>query len=224
MANRIPLIVNPSAEQIQELPTGDNLIGIAGATFGNIQIAVTGDNEIDTSQGDLTIDSAGGLVHVTDNFKVDGECDVVGQFECQHAADATSTGSGAIQTAGGISCTKKLFVGDEIKATNDITAFVSDIRLKTNVEPLNNALDKISSLNGFTYKFNETGGSLGFNTEVTYVGVSAQDVAEVLPEAVKPAPVNNKYSTVQYEKLVPLLIEAIKELKAEVEELKTHTH
>ena len=82
----------------------------------------------------------------------------------------------------------------------------------------------ISSLNGFTYKFNETGGSLGFNTEITYVGVSAQEVQEVLPEAVKPAPSDSNYYTVQYEKLVPLLIEAIKELKAEVNELKSHTH
>ena len=74
-------------------------------------------------------------------------------------------------------------------------------------------------MNGFTYKFNETGGSLGFDTEITYAGVSAQEVQKVLPEAVRPAPVDDKYITVQYEKLVPLLVEAIKELNAKVEDL-----
>jgi hypothetical protein len=111
-------------------------------------------------------------------------------------------------------------VSGEISATGDIIAFASDERLKTNIQPLENALDKVMQLSGFTYKFNEVGGQLGFNTEETYVGVSAQQVQAVLPEAVKPAPADPNYITVQYEKLVPLLIEAIKELKQELDEIK----
>jgi hypothetical protein len=111
-------------------------------------------------------------------------------------------------------------VSGEISATGDIIAFASDERLKTNIQPLENALEKVMRLSGFTYNFNEVGGELGFNTEITYVGVSAQEVQAVLPEAVKPAPADPNYITVQYEKLVPLLIEAIKELKTELDELK----
>ena len=75
------------------------------------------------------------------------------------------------------------------------------------------------ALSSITFNFNETGGELGFSTDITYVGVSAQEVQEVLPEAVKPAPSDEKYITVQYEKIVPLLIEAIKELSDKVSAL-----
>ena len=108
---------------------------------------------------------------------------------------------------------------NNFEVDGDITAFASDDRLKTNRIGLTGALDKVNSLSGFTYNFNEVAGELGFNTEIDYVGVSAQEVEKVLPEAVRPAPINNDYITVQYEKLVPLLIEAIKELNAKVEDL-----
>ena len=103
--------------------------------------------------------------------------------------------------------------------TGDLTAFASDDRLKTNRLPITGALDKTLSLNGFTYNWNEVAGEFGLDTEITYAGVPAQDVQKVLPEAVRPAPVSEDYLSVQYEKLVPLLIEAIKELNAKVEDL-----
>ena len=113
---------------------------------------------------------------------------------------------------------------NQLTINGNIIAFASDDRLKTNKAEITNALDKVISLSGFTYNFNETAAELGFNTDITYVGVSAQEVKKVLPEAVSPAPADGKYMTVQYEKIVPLLIEAIKELKAEVDQLKKHTH
>ena len=101
----------------------------------------------------------------------------------------------------------------------DITAFASDERLKTNISPITDALFKVNSLNGFTYNFNEIAGELGFDTEIDYAGVSAQEVQKVLPEIVRPAPIDDKYITVQYDKLTALLIEAVKELSDKVEKL-----
>ena len=110
-------------------------------------------------------------------------------------------------------------VNNELKVPGDLVAFASDDRLKTNRVGLIDSLNKVCSLNGFTFNFNEIGGKLGFDTEIDYVGVSAQEVQKVLPEAVKPAQIDNAYQTVQYEKLVPLLIEAIKELSDKVDYL-----
>ena len=107
----------------------------------------------------------------------------------------------------------------EIRATGDITAGYSDDKLKTRLGNIENALDKVSAISGFFYEPNKIAQDLGFQAK-REVGVSAQEVQAILPEVVVPAPVDNQYLTVHYEKLIPLLIEAIKELRAEVEEIK----
>ena len=122
----------------------------------------------------------------------------------------------------------------EIRATNQITAYYSDERLKENIETITSALDKVMTLRGVTYNSNQLAESFGYINKEKQVGVIAGDVEKVLPEAVKPAPFDliridenteisrsgENYKTVQYEKLVPLLIEAIKELKLELDTLK----
>jgi hypothetical protein len=75
------------------------------------------------------------------------------------------------------------------------------------------------SLNGVRYEANETAQSLGYKVKPE-VGLSAQEVQAVLPEVVVPAPIDDKYLTIHYERVIPLLVEAIKELKAEVDSLK----
>jgi hypothetical protein len=107
----------------------------------------------------------------------------------------------------------------EIRATNNITAFFSDDRLKTRLGGIENALEKVKSLEGFFYEPNAVAEALGYE-KIREVGVSAQQVQKVLPEIVVPAPIDDKYWTVRYEKLVPLLIEAIKELDGELQSLK----
>jgi hypothetical protein len=120
----------------------------------------------------------------------------------------------------------------EIRATDSITSFFSDERLKQDIVEISNALDKVMTLRGVTYQPNAIAESFGYKKQ-SMVGVIAQDVEKVLPEAVKPAPFDimlfentemsrsgENYKTVQYEKLVPLLIEAIKELNKQVQQLK----
>jgi hypothetical protein len=107
-----------------------------------------------------------------------------------------------------------------IRAIHNITAYYSDDRLKTRLGSIENALDKVMSLTGFYHEANETAQALGY-TPVREVGVSAQDVQRVMPEVVAPAPIDPQYMTVRYERMVPLLIEAIKELKTEVDLLKS---
>lgn len=108
----------------------------------------------------------------------------------------------------------------EIRATGLITAYYSDENLKTNLGNITNAIDKVKSLNGFYYEANETAQALGFRKK-REVGVSAQEVQNILPEIVSPAPIDEKYLTISYERLVPLLIEAIKEQQEQIDELKS---
>ena len=100
----------------------------------------------------------------------------------------------------------------EIRATNEVTAYYSDDRLKNRYGNIEKALDKVCSLNGFHYQPNEVAGQLGYDTGQKKVGLSAQEVLKVLPEAVTEAPIDPQYHAVQYDKLIPLLVEAIKEL------------
>lgn len=107
-------------------------------------------------------------------------------------------------------------VAGEIRATgNIIAAHSSDSRLKENIEKINNSLDKISSLSGYTFNWNEK--AEGRNTDLKDVGVIAQEVEAVMPEIVIDR--IDGYKAVYYEKLIPLLIESIKELKGRIEKL-----
>jgi hypothetical protein len=132
---------------------------------------------------------------------------------------------------GGGTFTANVAVTGSITATGDITAFSSDKRLKENYNQITNAVNKVMSLNGVTYNWNSLANQLvGYDQTTRIVGLIAQELEAVLPEAVKLAPFdrdengNSKsgenYKTIQYEKVVPLLVEAIKELKAEVDALK----
>ena len=156
----------------------------------------------------------------------------------------SSTGSGVLRTLGSVPLTlqtnstertrisptgsvgigttapaQKLHVVGSIVATGNITAYYSDERLKDFKGKIDNPLEKLNTLNGYYFKPNETALLAGAEQNGLEVGVSAQEVEKVLPEIVSPSALGKDYKTVSYEKLTPLLIEAVKELSAKVDDL-----
>jgi hypothetical protein len=126
-------------------------------------------------------------------------------------------------------------MGGNFYATGNIVGYYSDMRLKTKVRDIDNAIDKVKQLSGFIYKNNELAKSVGFKTDAEQVALSAQDVEKVMPQVVSLAPFDvghnldgttyslsgENYKTVDYAKLVPLLVEAIKEQQVKIERLES---
>lgn len=121
--------------------------------------------------------------------------------------------------------TSNVTIRGNVTATGNITAYYSDERLKTKISDIVDPLGKIDKLNGFYYKPNELAHSLGVQHTDVEIGLSAQDVQKVLPEIIRLSPLdcdykNNEqisksgenYLTLSYERIVPLLVESIKDL------------
>ena len=134
-------------------------------------------------------------------------------------ANATNTSNNFQMNSLGVGTAGSGTAG-EIRATNNVTAYYSDERLKTKVGDITNALDKVCQIETMLYHANKIAVSFGYDAAIQEVGVTAQSVQKVQPEVVVPAPIDDRYLTVRYEKLVPLLIEAIKELNSQVQELR----
>lgn len=125
------------------------------------------------------------------------------------------SGSGETTIGGATSIAGNLSVTGAITATSDITAFhSSDRRLKENIIPISSAVDKVKRIGGYEFDWNNKSDFEGHD-----VGVIAQEIESVLPEVV--ANRDSGYKAVRYEKIVPLLIEAIKEQQLQIEELKS---
>jgi len=106
-----------------------------------------------------------------------------------------------------------------------VVAYASDDRLKNRIGNIPSAIEKVKTLNGFMFRWNDLANSYGYSNLEEHVGLSAQEIQQVLPQVIRPAPFDNgttgnNYMTVQYEKVVPLLIEAIKEQAKQIEELR----
>ena len=104
--------------------------------------------------------------------------------------------------------------GSQIEASGDVIAFgSSDERLKDNITPITEPLWKLNQIGGYTFDWNDKQDTYEGND----VGVIAQEIEEVLPQLVKTR--DTGYKAVKYEKIVPLLIESIKELNKKVEDI-----
>ena len=209
-----------------------------GGSAGSVANALTVGTGLTLSSGTtyngsaaLTISNAGvtGLTGTTNQISVSGSTGSVTLSTPQSIATTSSVQFAAIgvnTAAGGTAGT--------IQATNNITAFFSDKRLKKNIKPISGAISKVMAISGVTYEINEVAEKYGYTDKKEMVGVIAQELERVLPQVVVPAPFDaaytedgteysksgENYKTVQYEKIVPLLIEAIKEQQREIEELK----
>lgn len=126
-----------------------------------------------------------------------------------NSASSSSGNVASISNTGNLTC------------SGEVTAYsASDIRLKTNIKPIMSAIDVINKLNPVTYNWNEKAKELNpLKDDSTEYGLIAQELEEVLPELVHPI-YDGEYKSIDYVKIVPLLIGAIKELQLEINKLK----
>ena len=176
--------------------TGSGASGTWGINItGNAATATTA-----TNATNATNPASGGSFITSSNI---GSQSVNYATSAGSASSATTATTATNLSGGSVTATT-------ITATGNITAYYSDDRLKTRMGYISGALAKVMSLKGFYYEANETAQALGYKP-VREVGLSAQDVQAIMPEVIAPAPIDPQYLTLDYARLVPLLVEAIKE-------------
>ena len=171
---------------------------------------------------ELYYDASKKFETVTDGIYVTGNVQSSsGAFEGASDQDKIVVGASQIDFYINNSNEFRMESDGDFHADGDVIAYsttVSDERLKTDIEKIENATDKVSQLNGYTFTYKADGKKSA--------GVIAQEVEKVLPSAVseKELPLKTDdgvaYKTVQYDQIIGLLIESIKELKQEINELK----
>ena len=124
--------------------------------------------------------------------------------------NSTSKTTGTVKVAGGVGIVKTLNVG------GDVVAYASsDKRYKDNLQAITNPIDKVKSLTGYTFTWNDKHEQFNGNNDI---GVVAQEVEKVFPEIVDTR--DDGYKAVKYEKMVAVLIEAVKDQQKQIDELK----
>ena len=186
---------------------------MVGAVINNVKVGVgTNNTEITTkyNSGDLILNAAPGYtVAIATNTSYSAEVD----YNDTTSFTGFTTFSGDFFHSGsGVT-----FCGGPIHCCDDIIAFYgqsSDATLKENINILDSSLEKLMGIRGTEYDWKEG----NKNYQGHDIGVIAQDVEKVLPEAVSTKPDGTK--GVHYNKLIPLLIEAVKDLSQQVDDIK----
>ena len=196
----------------------------AGVSIDNITIDGT---EIDLSSGDLTLDVAGDIVLDAGGDEVifkDGSTNV-GHISLDSdnltikslVSDKDMIFQGNDGGSGITALTLDMSAAGAATFNNDVTAF-SDNRFKEDIETISDGLSKVCKLRGVTYNRIDIE-----NYGDRHMGVIAQEVEKIIPEVVKTDKSKEKIKSVAYGNMVGLLIEAIKDLKNEVDELKNRS-
>ena len=151
--------------------------------------------------------------------------DTPGDFAPKTSSKLIFDSASGTLSASYLHVTKSLSVGTlaltetvgEIRASNDITAFYSsDNRLKENIIKIQEPLSKLEKINGYTFDWIKKEGI--HSHEGSDIGVIAQEIEKVMPEITTTR--DNGYKAVKYEKIIPLLIESIKEQQKQIEEFR----
>ena len=193
----------------------------------NFNIQASGNASTNISAGETINYTGSGATTVTrsGNTITISSTDTNTDTNTQYSAGTGISLSGTTFSIGQPVATTSTVTFGEVRSSGDITAFYSsDYALKENINPISNALDKVSQLGGYNFDWKDShiesrGGIDNMFVKKSDVGIIAQEVQKVLPEAVG----ERKDGTlgVRYELLVPLLVESIKELKSEIESLKS---
>jgi len=209
---------------------------LAGSTNGHIQLVApdinfyTGASQIRLSNGNMNLTgsiSTGGSLSVGSDLTVNGAHDLIVGRDAYINGTSIHFGAGAILTSSGGPLTLNgtdFLVNGNITATGTITApfitTVSDQRLKENILPLTNTLSHLDQLRGVSFEWNDLAASvMGRKKGEKNIGLIAQEVQKVYPELVIPAKYSDgkEFLSVDYMKLSVVLLQAIKELKVEME-------
>ena len=220
--NKSPAAGSTSITTVGTLTAGTWNAAVIGPTYGGTGVN-NGANTLTLSGGSYTLNqsvaSGASPSFVGTNFSgTAASLSIGGTAATATTANALNTGNNYQVNSLGVGTPASGTAG-EIRATNNVTAYYSDDNLKTRLGKIENALDLVCSLEGFYYEANETAQALGYTVH-REVGLSAQSTQKVMPEIVAPAPIDDKYLTIRYERYAPFFVEAIKELRAEVNLLK----